>query len=149
MKNNIMDVLMCNKCGTLYSKKFTDRNSNCREYGCRGHLEEASVDFPKFDEYGVWEVTTEGDCEGRTTRELGIYQGNISDIAVYLKDKVGYTLRFKRFRGIKVVGEMEEPEKTVSVEVEELGYKYELKIYDGILEADLYALMLDENKVRR
>lgn len=44
--------------------------------------------------YGLWKVTTEGDCEGKTTRNLGIYEGNISDIAFYLKDKCEYSLRF-------------------------------------------------------
>lgn len=44
--------------------------------------------------YGLWKVTTEGDCEGKTTRNLGIYEGNISDIAFYLKDKCEYSLQF-------------------------------------------------------
>lgn len=44
--------------------------------------------------YGLWKVTTEGDCEGKTTRTLGIYEGNISDIAFYLKDKCEYSLNF-------------------------------------------------------
>lgn len=44
--------------------------------------------------YGLWKVTTEGDCEGKTTRNLGIYEGNISDIAFYLKNKCEYSLRF-------------------------------------------------------
>lgn len=44
--------------------------------------------------YGLWKVTTEGDCEDATTKNLGIYEGNISDIAFYLKDKCEYSLRF-------------------------------------------------------
>ena len=31
--------------------------------------------------YGIWIVTTEGDCEGRSTRHLGVFQGYIDDIA--------------------------------------------------------------------
>ena len=26
--------------------------------------------------YGFWEVTTEGDCEGRSVSRLGIYEGS-------------------------------------------------------------------------
>lgn len=31
--------------------------------------------------YGIWIVTTEGDCEGRSTRHLGVFQEYIDDIA--------------------------------------------------------------------
>ena len=35
---------------------------------------------PPYDNpYGIWEVTTEGDCEGRTTRRLGVYSGYIDE----------------------------------------------------------------------
>lgn len=52
--------------------------------------------------YGLWKVTTEGDCEGKTTRNLGIYEGNISDIAFYLKNKCEYSLRFSPAKATKV-----------------------------------------------
>ena len=52
--------------------------------------------------YGLWKVTTEGDCEGKTTRNLGIYEGNISDIAFYLKDKCEYSLRFSPAKATKI-----------------------------------------------
>lgn len=52
--------------------------------------------------YGLWKVTTEGDCEGKTTRNLGIYEGNISDIAFYLKNKCEYSLRFSQARATKI-----------------------------------------------
>lgn len=45
--------------------------------------------------YGVWEVTTEADCEGRTIRNLGTYEGFIDDIAFALADKPYYSLKFK------------------------------------------------------
>lgn len=43
----------------------------------------------------LWQVTTEGDCEGRSTRNLGIYRGNWYDIALHLADKCCYSLNFK------------------------------------------------------
>lgn len=46
--------------------------------------------------YGLWRVTTEGDCEGRSTKNLGIYQGYIDDIAFALADKCSYVLRFEK-----------------------------------------------------
>ena len=52
--------------------------------------------------YGLWKVTTEGDCEGKTTRNLGIYEGNISDIAFYLKNKCEYSLRFSPAKATKI-----------------------------------------------
>jgi hypothetical protein len=44
---------------------------------------------------GIWEVSTEGDCEGRTTKELGRYEGHVARIAFFLADKAHYGLKFK------------------------------------------------------
>jgi hypothetical protein len=52
--------------------------------------------------YGTFKVTTEGDCEGKTTNNLGIYEGNISDIAFYLKNKCAYSLRFSPVKVTKI-----------------------------------------------
>lgn len=48
----------------------------------------------KVSPVGLWRVTTEGDCEGRTTRQLGVYDGHIADIAARLADRVYYSLTF-------------------------------------------------------
>lgn len=42
-----------------------------------------------------WKVTTEGDCEGRSVRDLGTHFGYIDDIAFALADKSYYSLCFK------------------------------------------------------
>lgn len=42
----------------------------------------------------LWHITTEGDCEGKSTRSLGYYKGNIADIALYLADMALYSLNF-------------------------------------------------------
>ena len=44
--------------------------------------------------YGLWKVETEGDCEGRSVRQLGIYEGYIDEIAFGLADKCYYSLQF-------------------------------------------------------
>lgn len=43
---------------------------------------------------GAWNVTTEGDCEGTSVRNLGVYQGHIVDIARALAHNSMYGLRF-------------------------------------------------------
>lgn len=43
---------------------------------------------------GWWKVTTEGDCEGRTTTDLGTHYGHVCEIALSLKG-CGYSLRFE------------------------------------------------------
>lgn len=50
--------------------------------------------------YGTWKVTTEGDCEGRTVKNLGIFIGNIDDIALHLADKNYYSLNFQKVEDI-------------------------------------------------
>jgi len=52
--------------------------------------------FPPYDKtYGVWKITTEGDCEGRTVKHLGIYRGHIDEIARSLANTGGgYSLQF-------------------------------------------------------
>lgn len=49
-----------------------------------------------FEPMGLWSVTTEGDCEGRTTKQLGEHVGNIFDIAKQLAGQSYYQLSFKR-----------------------------------------------------
>lgn len=49
-----------------------------------------------MEPYGLWKVSTEGDCEGRSTRQLGIFRGNYYEIALYLAEHCCYTLRFEK-----------------------------------------------------
>ncbi|MFA5999987.1 MAG: hypothetical protein WC783_03360 [Candidatus Paceibacterota bacterium] len=48
--------------------------------------------------YGIWRVTTEGDCEGKSTRDLGTYEGRLDEIAYGLRDKQYYKLRFEKLK---------------------------------------------------
>lgn len=45
--------------------------------------------------YGTWKVTTDGDCEGRSTRQLGIHEGYLEDIAFALAPQAMYDLTFE------------------------------------------------------
>ena len=57
--------------------------------------EEEKSRHPYTNPYGLWEVTTEGDCEGRSRKGLGVFEGYLDDIAFYLANKAYYTLEFK------------------------------------------------------
>ena len=37
------------------------------------------INAPYDNPFGIWHVTTEGDCEGRSTRDLGIHEGYIDE----------------------------------------------------------------------
>lgn len=45
--------------------------------------------------YGTWKVTTEGDCEGKTTIQLGTFTGHIDDLARKLTHGPGYSFHFE------------------------------------------------------
>lgn len=49
----------------------------------------------EYSAYGTWCVTTEGDCEGRSTVQLGTYTGYIDELALALADKAYYELHFQ------------------------------------------------------
>ncbi len=42
-----------------------------------------------------WEVSTEGDCEGKSSKHLGIHYGHIAEIAFSLGNQGGYQLYFE------------------------------------------------------
>ncbi len=47
-------------------------------------------------------VTTEGDCEGRSVNHLGTFTGYLDEIAFYLGNKAMYGLEFEMIKPIKV-----------------------------------------------
>lgn len=47
--------------------------------------------------FGTWKVTTEGDCEGRSIKTIGVFEGHIVDIALELGQQGGYSLSFEPF----------------------------------------------------
>ncbi len=50
------------------------------------------------DENKVWKVTTEGDCEGRTMKDLGMFRGNVIEIAKHLSGHAFYALHFSEVK---------------------------------------------------
>ena len=64
-----------------------------------GHLPMFDTDYS--NPYGLWEVTTEGDCEGKSTIHLGTFIGYLDEIATALSGAAFYTLTFKKISGEK------------------------------------------------
>lgn len=54
------------------------------------------INFPPL--FGLWRVTTEGDCEGRSTKNLGVFEGNLDDIAFSLASGAYYSLHFEEVK---------------------------------------------------
>ena len=82
------------------------------------------------DLFGNWEVTTEGDVEGKTTKQLGTYLGFVDVIALHLADKCHYSLRFKK---IKEIGNYKPSRESVSVSFDTESGTWEDKKYEEIM----------------
>lgn len=85
--------------------------------------------------YGVWAVSTEGDCEGTSApKDLGIHEGYIDEIAFALADKAMHELYFKK-------GEYPPPldmtPKKKAVAVNLVGAFPELNLSDSALRAEV------------
>ena len=87
--------------------------------------------------YGTFNVTTEGDSEGRSTRKLGTFTGYLDELAFALADKCMYSLEFTRH----VPSELDMTPKRDSVNVR-LSYDSEtwdipaaerVKYFEGLL----------------
>ena len=88
----------CTECGALCAAKHTF----C--HGCGIKLppndKRTGEAFPLKPPYnnlhGLWEVTTEGDCEGRSVKRLGLHFGWVDDIARALAPQTYYSLKFSK-----------------------------------------------------
>lgn len=69
------------------------------------------------DPFGYWEVTTEGDCEGKTVRNLGVHKGYIDEIAFALADQCYYSLRFKAVNPQGLVRTPKATEVVISLDI--------------------------------
>ncbi|GAV11393.1 hypothetical protein [Paenibacillus sp. NAIST15-1] len=49
-----------------------------------------------FNPLGKWRISTEGDCEGRSKKQLGDYTGNLLDIVKQLSNQAFYSLDCER-----------------------------------------------------
>lgn len=55
-----------------------------------------TFDLDYTNPYGLWTVTTEADCEGRSVRNLGVFEGFVDDIALALAKECYYALTFHK-----------------------------------------------------
>ncbi len=58
-------------------------------------IEIASVRMKVKSPIGIWHFTTEGDCEGRSTKDLGIHEGHVGEIALKLASLAFYSINAK------------------------------------------------------
>ncbi len=70
---------------------------------------------PYASPVGTWHVTTEGDVEGRTIKDLGVHTGHVVDIARALGGSSYYSLKFEP---ILVSENVPEPQECKSVSVQ-------------------------------
>ena len=106
------DSYFCNRCGHKIERevsllKFLDKNYH--------------------DPYGTWQVTTEGDVEGRSIRHLGTYEGFIDDIAKALASEVYYSLNFKKVGDVKMLPTPEREPGKVSIQLDIGSKTWDLK----------------------
>jgi hypothetical protein len=64
---------------------------------------------------GWWQVSTEGDVEGRSTRDLGTFYGYLDEIARVLSSKAYYALRFRKIRNMDLPAQGGEPRPKVDI----------------------------------
>lgn len=76
------------------------------------------IKAPYDNVYGLWKVTTQGDCEGRSTRDLGIHEGNIDEIAFALADECFYSLNFRAVNPHDRELDMTPKRKTVDIQLD-------------------------------
>lgn len=107
----------------------------------------------EVDPVGTWQVTTEGDCEGRTTTSLGVWTGHIADIAFTLSDRVYYTLQFKRIDpGSMVIDPAKSQRDEVSIRLDcstgtwDLGSELRVIAYREILHKIPASVLFDVKK---
>jgi len=104
-------LFRCPKCKT--AKKDAKFCSECGE-----KLESFSDASGIWKPEAMWRVTTQGDEEGRTTKQLGVHEGHIVDIAHKLSAESFYDLCFEPVLAVKKA-EIREPRSSVHVT---LGY---------------------------
>lgn len=76
------------------------------------------MDRHSYTVYGTFEVTTEGDCEGKSIRYLGTYTGYIDEIAFALADKCYYKLRFHQIYPEDLKHDIKGKEVTISLDID-------------------------------
>lgn len=92
------------------------------------------INAPYDNVYGLWKVTTEGDCEGRSIRDLGTHEGYIDEIAFALADKCCYSLNFRAVDPHKHKPDMTPKRKTVDIQLDFGSGTWDMKSKDRAIE---------------
>lgn len=101
------NLMRCANCKTAKrDAKF------CSE--CGTQLESFADSANIWRPVGMWRVTTQGDEEGRTTKQLGIHEGHIVDIAEKLSAEACYDLDFEPVMAIDKA-QIRKPRESVHV----------------------------------
>ena len=74
-----------------------------------------------YNPYGTWKVTTEGDVEGRSVRQLGTHTGYIDEIAFGLANSCFYSLDFDRVENDHVDLSPKSKEVNIRIEMHDKG----------------------------
>lgn len=78
----------------------------------------SKINSKYLDPNGTWMVTTEGDCEGKTTRTLGVFTGRLDEIAFALAPKAYYKLTFRKLDTTIPIPDKREEKITVALDLD-------------------------------
>ena len=112
-----MEKMQCPACG----RKYANNSRFCSDDGTALLTEKEvagiihSLKEPYSDPYGLWIVSTEGDCEGRSTRQLGSFEGYLDEIAQKLASEAFYSLTFRKAKELPHKDDPKDYPKSVSV----------------------------------
>jgi hypothetical protein len=102
-------------------------------------------DATALDAFGVWHVTTEGDCEGRSTADLGVHEGYLDQVAFDLAPQAMYTLTFNPPDPVSIRTKIPSLHDHVVVN---LGYKFGLDKMTEQARVGFFERMLRDRPVR-
>lgn len=85
---------------------------------------------------GIWHVTTANDCEGRTTKDLGVHTGHISDIALELSGNANPVLNFRQLKQLPAKVAQRDEVHVVIACVSDLGVVDKYAHFMGVLTKD-------------
>ncbi len=81
---------------------------------------------------GIWEVTTEGDCEGRSMRTLGIFKGHYCDIALGLADKCCYSLHFRKINEVDMLPPIRGQREKVQITFSDVSHFRDTELVEAV-----------------
>ena len=118
---------LCTSC----AEEVTVSWEYCPQCGKKIIWTEVQAANPYKNAYGVWEVTTEGDCEGRSVSKLGTHEGYVDEIARSLAPQCFYALQFKAVSP-KKAGPVKKGRKEVNVRFDIESGTWDCKAIDAI-----------------